>query len=119
MVSEAQSCINFREKWRGHLWQERFSSFPMDENHLPAAARYIETNPVASGLVARPEEYRWSSARAHLAGEADGLVDVAPLLALVPDWQDFLALASTKSLTSYIVTNAPAVPWERMVLLMS
>ena len=23
--------INFREGWRGHLWQERFASFPMDE----------------------------------------------------------------------------------------
>jgi putative transposase len=24
--------INFRVNWRGHLWQERFASFPMDEN---------------------------------------------------------------------------------------
>ncbi len=31
--------INFREKWRGHLWQERFASFPMDETHLLVAAR--------------------------------------------------------------------------------
>ena len=31
--------INFREKWRGHLWQERFASFPMDERYLLAAAR--------------------------------------------------------------------------------
>ncbi|MEO5354086.1 MAG: hypothetical protein H7835_12860 [Magnetococcus sp. XQGC-1] len=26
--------INFRMKWRGHLWQERFASFPIDEAHL-------------------------------------------------------------------------------------
>ena len=26
--------INFREKWRGYLWQGRFASFPMDENGL-------------------------------------------------------------------------------------
>ena len=43
--------INFREKWRGHLWQERFASFPMDERHLLAAARYFEMNPVAAKLV--------------------------------------------------------------------
>jgi putative transposase len=24
--------INFRKGWRGHLWQERFSSFLMDEH---------------------------------------------------------------------------------------
>jgi len=23
--------VNFREGWRGHLWQERFASFVMDE----------------------------------------------------------------------------------------
>ncbi|MEW5980395.1 MAG: transposase, partial [Acidobacteriota bacterium] len=57
--------INFRENWRGHLWQERFASFPLDENYLLAAARYVEMNPVAAGLVAHPGEYPWSSARAH------------------------------------------------------
>ena len=42
--------VNFREKWKGHLWQERFASYPMSENHLLAAARYIELNPVRAGL---------------------------------------------------------------------
>jgi putative transposase len=32
--------INFREGWRGHLWQGRFASFVMDEDHLLTAARY-------------------------------------------------------------------------------
>ena len=31
--------INFREKWRGYLWQGRFASFVMDGPHLLAAAR--------------------------------------------------------------------------------
>ena len=84
--------INLREKWRGHLWQERFASFPMDEQHLLAAARYIEMNPVAAALVQSPEEYRWSSARAHLAGQDDELVKVGPLLDLVQDWRTFLML---------------------------
>jgi putative transposase len=30
--------INFREKWRGHLWQERFHSFVMDERYLLATS---------------------------------------------------------------------------------
>jgi len=33
--------INFREGWRGYLWQGRFSSFVMDERYLLAAVRYI------------------------------------------------------------------------------
>jgi putative transposase len=86
--------INLREGWRGHLWQERFASFPMDENYLLAAARYVEMNPVKAGLTERPEEYSWSSARAHIDGMNDQLVNVAPLLELVGDWTNFLALPS-------------------------
>ena len=84
--------VNFREGWRGHLWQERFASFPMDERHLLAAARYIETNPVAAKMVKSPEAYRWSSVHAHLNGRDDILTKVAPLLELVDDWQAFLKL---------------------------
>jgi len=47
--------VNFREGWRGHLWQERFASFVMDQDHLLTAMRYIELNPVKAGLVDRPE----------------------------------------------------------------
>jgi len=82
--------INFREKWRGYLWQGRFASFVMDEAYLLAAARYIELNPVRAGLVTSPCDWRWSSARAHLAGSDDQLVKVAPLLAMMPDWAAFL-----------------------------
>ena len=82
--------INFRERWRGHLWQERFASFPMDETYLLAAARYVEMNPVHAGLVKRPEDYRWSSARAHLEGKDDALAKVEPLLEIVADWRAFL-----------------------------
>ena len=60
--------INFREGWRGHLWQERFHSFLMDEDHLIAAVKYIELIPVVAKLCTRPEDWKWSSAKAHLRG---------------------------------------------------
>ncbi len=82
--------VNVREGWRGHLWQERFHSFPMDEAWLLAAARYVELNPVRARLAKTARDWRWSSARAHLAGRDDGLVEVAPLLERVGDWQAFL-----------------------------
>ena len=31
--------INFRENWKGHLWQERFHSFVMDERYLLTTVR--------------------------------------------------------------------------------
>ena len=82
--------INFREDWRGHLWQERFASFPMDETYLLAAVRYVEMNPVASGLVGKPEDYPWSSACSHIEGKDDLLVQVSPLLEIVGNWESFL-----------------------------
>ena len=85
--------INFREKWRGYLWQGRFASFVMDEPYLLAAARYVELNPVRAQLVAAAGDWPWSSARAHLSGRDDQLVKVAPLLAMVADWSAFLQSA--------------------------
>ena len=85
--------INFREKWRGYLWQGRFASFIMDEPYLLAAARYVELNPVRAKLVDRAREWPWSSAKAHLLGRDDRLVSVAPLLSMVGDWKAFLRSA--------------------------
>jgi putative transposase len=82
--------VNFREKWRGHLWQERFASYPMGENHLLAAARYIERNPVHAGLAEEPWSYKWSSTGAHARGADDELVRVSPLLETVNDWRGFI-----------------------------
>lgn len=90
--------INLREGWRGHLWQERFASFPMDITHLFAATRYVEMNPVAAGLVQRPEDYPWSSARAHLSGTDDPLVKGSPLRKMVGNWREFLTLTDEEEL---------------------
>ncbi len=72
--------VNARHRVTGHLFQARFSSVVMDEDHLMAAARYVAMNPVRARLVERAEDWPWSSARAHLVGRDDGLVEVGPLL---------------------------------------
>jgi putative transposase len=83
--------INFREKWRGYLWQGRFASFPMDENWLLRAAAYVELNPVKAKMVEKPWDYKWSSVHAHLSGKDPlGLVDADKLLDFVGDWESYL-----------------------------
>jgi putative transposase len=94
--------INFREGWQGHLWQERFHSFLLDETHLLAAVRYVENNPVRAGLCGHAEDWPWSSVRAHLRGEDDGLARVAPLLAMVGNWSEYLDAAVEQSLVDQI-----------------
>jgi putative transposase len=83
--------INLREGWRGYLWQGRFASFPMDERHLIAAVRYVELNPVRAGLCRAPEDWPWSSARAHLNARDDEIVLVSTLLSLIDDWRALLS----------------------------
>jgi putative transposase len=83
--------VNLREGWRGHLWQGRFASVVLDERYLLTAARYIELNPVRSGLINASSRYRWSSAAAHVRSKDDALVHVAPLLEFAPNWRSFLS----------------------------
>lgn len=87
--------INFREGWRGYLFQGRFASYPMDDAHVMTAIRYVENNPVAAGMAARAEDWRWSSARSHVAGKRatdDPLTDVTALGQHVANWPALLRM---------------------------
>jgi len=89
--------INFKKGWKGYLWQGRFASFPMDENYLLSATRYVELNPVRARLVKSPEDHRWSSAQAHLSSKNDVLVNVQPMLDRVDNWVELLASGGKES----------------------
>ncbi|MBI2061244.1 MAG: transposase [Nitrospirae bacterium] len=83
--------VNLREGVRGHLFQERFHSFPIEKDrHLLAVARYVERNPVRAGMVKRAQDHRWSSARHHATGEPDRLVKSSPFREMESDWAAFL-----------------------------
>lgn len=116
--------INARESLTGHLWQDRFASFPMDERYLIAAARYIEQNPVRANMVKQAGDYRWSSATAHLTGKDDGLVRSKPLLDIVGGaeaWRDLLTggveEAELKALRQHETTGRPLGNPDFMALL--
>ena len=69
--------FNRRHGLVGHLLQGRFKSILVDsDRYLMAVCRYVELNPVRATLVARPEDWSWSSFRAHV-----GLADA-------PSWLD-------------------------------
>ncbi len=82
--------INLREGLSGHLFQGRYASYAMDLAYLMIAVRYIENNPVKAGLVARAEQWPWSSARAHINGTGDGLTDLDHVFP-VTNWRAYLA----------------------------
>jgi len=84
--------VNARGRWRGHLFDGRFASVAMDEGHLAAAVRYVALNPVRARLAATADVWPWSSTRAHLTGEDDGLVNVHPVLERFPQFAELIAV---------------------------
>ena len=71
--------INRRYGWTGYLWQGRFASFPMDDDHLRKCIRYVGLNPVRAGLVDRADNWPWSSVAAHVENRFDPLIARGPV----------------------------------------
>jgi len=82
--------FNARARQTGHVFQGRFGSVEMDEDHLMAAARYVALNPVRARLTERARDWPHSSVRAHLAGCDDALVEVRPLLERASRFADLI-----------------------------
>lgn len=58
----------FNKKYQrsGTLWEGRFRTSIVEEDWLTRCSRFMEMQPVACGLAARPEDYVWSSYRHHI-----------------------------------------------------
>ena len=57
----------FNQKHRrvGHLFQGRYKAIIVEkDSHLLSLCRYVVLNPVRSGLIEKPEQWRWSSYKA-------------------------------------------------------
>lgn len=88
---------NFNKKMGkcGHLWHSRYFSCVMDEQHLIAAARYIERNPVRARLVENPWEWEWSSAAFHCGIQTDPKIKLGDFFNLIDmnhlEWREFIS----------------------------
>ena len=71
--------VNRRHQRTGTLWEGRFRSSIVDtDDYVISCHRYIELNPVRAGIVARPDEYRWSSHLANIGATASGFLQPHP-----------------------------------------
>ena len=69
--------INRTYQRSGTLWEGRFRScLTQSEDYVLACYRYIELNPVRSGMVMNPQNYRWSSYHANGLGKPNALITV-------------------------------------------
>ncbi len=75
----------------GHLWKGRFLSCMLDERSAFEEIRHIENNSVRAGFVERAEDYPWSSARCHILGVPDHIIqDGCFLKVKIDDWRAYL-----------------------------
>ena len=71
--------VNILDRRPGSLWEGRFKSSAIEtEHYLLACCRYVKLNPVRAGMVAKPEDYPWSSYRQKVGLEVTAWVDPDP-----------------------------------------
>lgn len=97
--------VNRQEKRSGTLWEGRYKSSPIDtDNYLLACCRYVELNPVRAGMIAKPEDYPWSSYRERMGLTTDiKLLDTPPALhAHLP-----IELTNRDSYREFVIRSTP------------
>ncbi len=91
--------FNRQRGWKGHVWQGRYFSSALDEHYLWAAIRYVEMNPVRAKIVKKAENYIWSSAAAHCAGQIDNVLTTKDYwkkqFESIGDWSSWLEQGNT------------------------
>jgi putative transposase len=64
----------------GTIWNERYGATLLDDQrYWYNCLRYVDLNPFRAGVVAAPEDWRWSSYRFHAFGETCGWLTPHPL----------------------------------------
>jgi putative transposase len=95
--SEYSTYFNAKYGFSGHLWEKRPDMCVMDYEHMSNAVCYVERNPVRAGMVARAEDYLWSSAAAHCGLRDDILLSGhCPLVDSIGNWREWLRIDATE-----------------------
>ena len=67
IVGAYTTYFNIKRKRAGHLFQGRYKAILIEgDEYATELSRYIHLNPVRAGIVALPEEYKWSSYKSYI-----------------------------------------------------
>ncbi|MCB0271836.1 MAG: transposase [Bdellovibrionales bacterium] len=91
--------LNKKIDWKGTIWEGRFKSYGMDEYHTYHALKYVERNPVAARMVENCENYKWSSASAHVINKKNKLIrKMNPYWESSEQWKEYISSPGAKEL---------------------
>jgi putative transposase len=93
----------------GHLYQGRYKSFPVEsDDHFYQVVRYVERNALRANLVARAEDWRWSSLWRRVHGTAEDRWPLSPWPLPRPrDWTDLVNRPQTEAELEAIRKRSP------------
>ncbi len=101
--------INREREWKGHFWQGRYFSSPLDGEYLLFTTRYIERNPIRVKKVRKAENYKWSSARGHCGIIQDDILTKKMKWLNkykgIDNWRQWLSIKEEKEKTDLIRRN--------------
>jgi putative transposase len=106
----------------GHVYQGRYKAFPVcSDMHFLRLCRYVERNALRAGLVARAENWPWSSL-AQRAGRPSLISLTEWPVTRPPDWSDLVQLdvtEETQELRQAVSRGAPYGPEDWRVQIAS
>lgn len=106
----------------GHVYQGRFKAFPVSgECHFLGLCRYVERNALRAGLVARAEDWPWSSL-AQRAGRRSPVSLADWPVTRPPDWTQLVqldAVDETQELRQAVMRSSPYGPEDWRVQIAS
>jgi len=70
--------FNQKHSRTGTIWEGRYRSSLIDPEYLLRCQRYIELNPVRSGLEPQPADCPWTSYTSHIGGKAEAWLQDHP-----------------------------------------
>jgi putative transposase len=80
---------NIKRHKYGHLFQGRYKSILVDkDSYLLELTRYIHLNPVRANIVAKPEDFKYSSYQCYIKKADDGYIDekqIREVISIAPD----------------------------------
>lgn len=82
--------FNKKKGAHGHLFQGRFFSCVLDDEHLYEAIRYVELNPLRANMVLNLEDYYWNSAYFRLTWNTAYKLDSIDNYFEITDWKTYL-----------------------------
>jgi putative transposase len=74
----------------GRVWEGKYNSCLLDENHLYEAIRYVELNPIGAKMETQIGDYHWSSYHEHVGIRNEVFLNKSPVIIPKSEWRTYL-----------------------------